>query len=54
MLLYVVVRVVDKKKRIVDMVWSVRLELGGGEFKPWLKQKMEKILVFFLVVLWCA
>jgi len=32
--------VVDKKNGIVDMVWSVEVELGGG--------------VFFLVVLWCA
>jgi len=35
MLLYVVVHVVDKKSLVVDMVWSVRLELGGGEFKHW-------------------
>jgi len=36
MLLYVVVHVVDKKNVVVDMVWSVRFELGGGEFEPWL------------------
>jgi len=34
MLSYVVVRVVDKKNGIIDMVWSVGLELGGGEFEP--------------------
>jgi len=31
--------VVDKKNVVVDMVWSVGLELWGGEFEPWLEQK---------------
>ena len=34
-----VVHMVDKKNWIIDMVWSVGLELIGGEFEPWLEQK---------------
>jgi len=46
-LLYVVVCMVDKKDLVVYMVWSVGLELRGGEFKPWLKQKRVEVLAFF-------
>jgi len=29
--------VIDKKNGIVDVVWSVGFDSGGGEFKPWLE-----------------
>ena len=45
--------VIDKKNGIVDVVWSVGFDSGGGEFKPWLEWKDREILVFFLVILWC-
>jgi len=35
----VVVRVVDKKNGIVDMIWCVGLKFRGTEFKSWLEQK---------------
>jgi len=47
MLLYIVVHVVDKKDWVVDMVWSVRLELGSGKFEPFLEQKGQKYWLSF-------
>ena len=46
MLLYVFVRGIDKKNGIIDMVWSVGLDLRGDEFKLGLEQK-GIILTFF-------